>query len=121
MADTLTDPQLASIRADLAGNCDSTSEPVIQAAYDEADGDYCGVRAILWRRVWMNTKTTTLNLVNGGQVISSGNIKAAKERFDYWNDCWDRGTNALQVGSISLGIDVTEDDLDNPLASWLWG
>ncbi len=115
----LTNAQLALIRMDLGDRCDDFSEAQLQAAYDSAEGDECGTRAILWRSIWMSTKTTTLNLVNGGQVISFSAIKAAKDRFDYWNNCWDDGVSTLSVGVIGLGIDVTQDDIDNPSAHWL--
>lgn len=118
---TLTPAQIVLIKLDLGDACGRFTDPQIQAAYDASGSDDCGVRAILWRSVWMSTNVTTKVLGTGQQVSSIDAISAAKDRFDYWNDCWDDGTNAIQVGTLNLAIDTTSADLDNPLASWLYG
>lgn len=118
---TLTADQIALIRLNVGDGCDKILDYQIEAAYNAAEGDECGTNAIIARWLWMKAAPVSKVLLTGATVDSTAQARLYKERLDYWEACWENGRSTISTGIISLGIDVTPDDLTNPLASWLWG
>ena len=111
MASTLTQAQIDAIKRDLGGDhCNDYETPELQAAYDEAEGDYCGTLALLWRGIWMSTPAARINMSNGGQALSGKASDLARQRLDYWEACAGTSGGTLGVGVLSLGIDATDED-----------
>lgn len=117
---TLTPDQLDYIRLQIGDTCIKITDEQIQLAYNTADGDDCGTNAILARWNWMAAKTTTLNLVNGGQGVSDKVVAVYKERLDYWELCAGTGPGKLRTGVISYGIDTTWQDIENDILNGEW-
>lgn len=122
---TLTPDQIAVIRLDIGDGCDKLSDEQVQIAYNSAEGDSCGTNAILSRWLWMMAKTSTLNLANGAQGVSSKAVDIYKERLDYWEACAGKPGGTISAGMIDLDIDSTRanliPDLLHQIQEWSGG
>jgi len=117
---TLTPDELAYIRLQMGDTCIKLTDETIQLAYNAAGGDEGGTNALLARWNWMAASTTTINVANGGQSLSTAKITVYKERMKYWENCAGTAGGTLSVGVLSLGIDADEDWLDSLLSESSW-
>lgn len=117
---TLTADQLAYVRLQMGDTCIVLTDEMIQLAYNAASGDECGTNALLSRWNWMKSKTTTLNLVNGGQSVSTSVIDVYEKRLKYWENCAGTTGGMISVGVLNLDIDAEPEDLNDP-NFWLQG
>lgn len=111
MAATLTEAQLELFRLDIGQvDCEVYTDPQLQAAYDAADGNDCGARAIVSRWLWAKAEPAKINLANGGTAFSNSRIKAAYDRMKYWESCAGTAGATMSLGVLGLGLDAVVDN-----------
>lgn len=107
----LTEAQIALLRLDMGDACSALTEGEMQLAYDQAEGNDCQTRVLLYRWAIAKLKPEKLRLVDGREVFSNATAKLYRERMQEWLDCAGTSGATLRTGVLSLGIDSTDADL----------
>ena len=110
---TLTEAEISYIRAKSGDVACEGADPVVsdvlmQVYYDTAEGDLPTVIVSVLEDMWAEAEAAVEILATGETRISSANVRAIKDRLDYW-----RGragifepSASIAVGTLNLGIDT---------------
>jgi len=112
VAATLTTEQKELIRLDLGDACTSLSDALLQLAYDEANGNDCQTRVILYTWAIARLKPEKLRLVDGREVFSTTIEKTYRQRRADWEACAGTGGGSVTVGRLNYDIDATDTDVE---------
>lgn len=109
---TLTPEQLAYFQLELGDDCGKVESEQYQLAYDMAGGNNCGTLEILYRWLLAKVKPSKIALLNGGEGYSRAITEYYEKRMAYWQNCAGTGGGTISTGFLDLGIDATEDTLN---------
>lgn len=109
---TLTPEQLAYFQLELGDDCSRFTDEQYQLAYDTANSNDCGTLEILYRWLLAKAKPSKLVLATGGEGYSRAITEYYEKRMAYWQNCAGTGGGTISTGFLDLGIDATEDTLN---------
>lgn len=118
MAATLTDPQIAYIRAKSGDNCAPivVSDPLLQVYYDTAERDMPTTIVSVLEDRWAKAKADAGRVTDFGTSVDRADMDHIEDLLNYWRKrAGISDGTVLTTGVLSLGIDYTCDDLE---AEW---
>ena len=108
----LTAAQIAYIRAKAGDGCETIGDETLQLYYDANDSSLdCTIASVL-EDMWAAASPGASQLTDFGTSTDTAEIDHIKNRLDYYHTKCGSGGGMLLTGTLLLGIDATEDDLE---------